>query len=137
MTVGFESAFAKCQPVKTPRVASSEQPSAKPRLADWIAWVALALFGAGVALYVWRVLLEVPFEQPFGTLFGDRRQQVGWAPWWIAPLIAAVLSALITKGLVRRPGRVRPAGVFARAAMAAIVGVLCALLVCNLGCALL
>ena len=48
-----------------------------------------------------------------------------------------MLSALITKALVRRPGRVRPAGVFARAAMAAYVGVLCARLVRNLGYALL
>ena len=54
-----------------------------------------------------------------------------------APLVAAVLSALIAKALVRRPGRVRPAGVFARAAMAAYVGVLCAGLVRNLGYVLL
>jgi hypothetical protein len=137
MTARFGWRSASWQPMENHRVAAREQPAAKPRLQDWIAWLALALFSAGVAFYVWRVILEVPFEQPFGTLFGDQRQQVGWAPWWIAPLVAAVLSALIAKALVRRPGRVRPAGVFARAAMAAYVGVLCAGLVRNLGYVLL
>ena len=50
--------------------------AANPRMQDWIAWLALAMLGAGVAFYVWHVILEVPFERPLTALFNDQRRPV-------------------------------------------------------------
>jgi hypothetical protein len=104
---------------------------------DWIAWLALAMLGAGVAFYVWHVILEVPFERPMTALFTDKRQQVGWAPWWVAPLAAAFVSALIAKAIVRRPDTISLRGMLVRAVSGAYAGVVCARLVRNLGYVLL
>jgi hypothetical protein len=120
-----------------PPIADRGRQAANPRIQDWIAWLALAMLGAGVAFYVWRVILEVPFERPLAALFENQRQQVGWAPWWVAPLVAAFVSALIAKALVRRPGTISLRGMVVRAASAAYAGAVCARVVRNLGYVLL
>jgi hypothetical protein len=120
-----------------PPIADGGRQAANPRMQDWIAWLALAMLGAGVAFYVWHVILEVPFERPLPALFNDQRQPVGWAPWWVAPLVAAFVSALIAKAIVRRPDTISLRGMLVRAASAAYAGVVCARVVRNLGYVLL
>ena len=120
-----------------PAIADGGRQAANPRMQDWIAWLALAMLGAGVAFYVWHVILEVPFERPLTALFNDQRQPVGWAPWWVAPLVAAFISALIAKAMVRRPDTISLRGMLVRAASAAYAGVVCARVVRNLGYVLL
>ncbi|PWT88203.1 MAG: hypothetical protein C5B56_09175 [Proteobacteria bacterium] len=135
-------AFGKHPPGATLAVQSRSMAGAAPAQhaahdRNWIAWLALILLGAGTAFYAWRVILEVPWERPLALLFSDQRQQVGWAPWWVAPLLAAVVSGLITSALVRRPGRLSPRSVMMRALLAAYAGLVCAGLTRNLGYMLL
>lgn len=57
---------------------------------------ALALPAAFTAAYIWFFVLKMPLERPVDALFGNPQvPREGWAAWYVAPLVAFMLTYVV------------------------------------------
>jgi hypothetical protein len=123
-TPGSASALVAASP------EPAQAPSARARHA------ALTLFAAiatATAAHVWINILRVPWERPMGALFsaGPASDQ-GWAAWYLAPTLAALLTLLLHL-YFRRPQRWTLAGLAVAGVVAVVLGAWSAYWVKNIG----
>jgi hypothetical protein len=71
-----------------------------------VALAILAAMAALVAAHVWINVLQVSFVRPIGPLFNSiPASREGWAPWYVAPLVTAIVAFAVLLLIFRRPNR--------------------------------
>jgi hypothetical protein len=108
-------------------------PSASPPRFARVALAFLALSAAFTAVFVWRFILRVPLERPFGPLFGNAPPPEGWAAWYVAPLVAFALTFGLFHLYFRKSHRWTVLGLTLAGAIAIMVGSTVAFWVKNIG----
>lgn len=100
-------------------LAAPSAPSPHAKLRRSFAFLVMVALGVGLAFYAWTAVLKVPAERPFSGVYDEGRQLIGWAPWWIAPLISGALAAAIAVPLLRPSHQPTPHGTLVRALLIA------------------
>jgi hypothetical protein len=99
-----------------------------------ISGVLLAAIAAAVTLYTWFFVLQVPFDRPVAPLFSSKpASNEGWAPFYIAPIVAAAIAAGVHYRFLSKPKRMTVMGLTRSGAGMALIGVFAAYLVKNIG----
>jgi hypothetical protein len=117
---------------RRPAAPSTEAPGRS--MAALASAVVLPAIAATVAAYAWIYILKVPFDRPVGPLFSSApASREGWAAWYVAPLVAAVLALALHYRFVLRPQRMTVAAMAVAGCGMSLLGATVALLVKNIG----
>jgi len=103
-------------------------------IAVMISGVLLAAIAAAVTLYTWFFVLQVPFDRPVAPLFSSKpASNEGWAPFYIAPIVAAAIAAGVHYRFLSKPKHMTVMGLTRAGGGMALLGVFAAYLVKNIG----
>lgn len=113
------------------RPARAAAPGTKAAL---IPVLGLAAFASLVTLHVWINVLKVPLERPVGPIFrSGPASHEGWAPRYVAPIVALAVAAFLLDRYWRRRGRTSVAAFAAAGFAASVIAAGVALWIKNVG----
>jgi hypothetical protein len=83
------------------------QTAASVKVARTMTIILAGLFGLACMLWVWRVMLGVPWELSVAVHMNDQGAPVRpWAPWWVPASIMAILAMLLWRAFAARHERI-------------------------------